>query len=108
MYLKQQELTESSKTHFEEGKKLLLEKNYKEALKCFNLSLKYAPNNKDSKYYRAICHLDSDNTKKCIQDLNELIDTDPTYNQTIYVVLSIAYRRENDLNSSLRALTKGI
>lgn len=108
MYLKQQEMAQNSKIHFEEGKKLLLEKNFKEALKAFNLSIKYGPNNKDAKYYRAICYLDSDNPKKCIQDLNELIDHDPTYNQTIYVVLSIAYRRENDLNSSLRALTKGI
>jgi len=85
-----------------------LEKNYKEALKEFTLSLKAVPNNKDSKYYRAICHLDSDNPKRCIQDLNELIEQDPSYNQTTYIVLSIALRRENDLNSSLRALTKGI
>ncbi len=62
-------------------------------------------NNKDAKYYRAICYLDSDNPKKCIQDLNELIEMDPTYNQTIYVVLSIAYRRENDLNNALRSVS---
>ena len=105
MYLKQQELANKSQSLFEEGKRFLLEKNYKEALKAFNMSLKCSPQNKDSKYYRAICHLDSDTPAKCIQDLNELIEVDPTYNQTIYVVLSIAYRRENDLNNSLRAVS---
>ena len=40
---------------FDEGKKHLLDKNYKDAIKLFTLSLKYYPGNKDSKYYRAIC-----------------------------------------------------
>jgi len=94
---------------FQEGKKFLLEdKNFKDAIKSFNLALKYNAVNKDAKYYRAICYLDSDNPKKCITDLNELIELDPGYNQTIYVILSIAYRRENDLNSAVRALTKGL
>jgi len=60
MYLKQKELANKSRTLFEEGKKYLLDKNYKEALKTFNNSLKHSPNNKDAKYYRAICYLDSD------------------------------------------------
>lgn len=60
MYLKQQELANKSRTLFEEGKKYLLDKNYKEALKTFNNSLKHSPNNKDAKFYRAICYLDSD------------------------------------------------
>lgn len=89
---------------FDEGKKHLLDKNYKDAIKLFTLSLKYYPGNKDSKYYRAICFLDNENTVKCISDLNELIEIDSGYNQTVYVILSIAYRRENDLNSALRAV----
>lgn len=93
---------------FEEGKKQLLEKNYKEAIKCFSASLKLSATNKDSKYYRGICYLDNENPKKCICDLNELVELDPVYNQTVYIVLSIAYRRENDLNNALKALTKGL
>jgi hypothetical protein len=30
---------------------------------------------------------------------------DPYYNQTIYIVLSIAYRRENDLNNAVKAVS---
>jgi tetratricopeptide (TPR) repeat protein len=104
MYLKQQELIAKSHSAFEEGKRNLLDKNYKEAIKSFSLSLKYCNANKDSKYYRAICYLDNENSKKCINDLNELIEIDPGYNQTVYIVLSIAYRRENDLNNSLKAV----
>ena len=74
-----------------------MEKDYKEAIKSFTSSLKLYPGNKDSKYYRAICYLDSDNNKKCINDLSEIINLDPNYNKTVYVVLSIAYRRDNDL-----------
>lgn len=97
MYLRQQELASKSRALFEEGKRHLLEKNYKEAVRAFSFAIKCNPTNKDAKYYRAICFLDSDNPKRCVQDLNELIEQDPGYNQTVYVVLSIAHRRENDL-----------
>jgi hypothetical protein len=60
MFLKQQELATNSRSMFEVGKKYLLEKNYKEAIQAFGLSLKSASGNKDSKFYRAICYLDSE------------------------------------------------
>ena len=69
----------NSQFHYEEGKKNLISKDYKEAIKCFTNSLRVYPANKDSKFFRAICFLDNDNPKKCIQDLNELIETDPYY-----------------------------
>mmetsp|Transcript_13041 Transcript_13041/g.12892 ORF Transcript_13041/g.12892 Transcript_13041/m.12892 type:complete len:83 (+) Transcript_13041:196-444(+) len=64
--------------------------------------------NKDAKYYRAICYLDNEQEKKCISELNQLIETDPNYNKTIYIILSIAYRRENDLGNSIKTLSKGL
>ena len=97
-------MASKSRVLFEEGKTFLLEKNYKDAIRCFTLSIKTFPANLDSRYYRAICQLDLENTKKCIQDLNELIEADPGYNQTVFVILSIAYRRENDISNSLRAV----
>lgn len=86
-----------SESSFYEGKQFLMQKNYKEAIKSFSLSLKYNNSFKDAKYYRAICYLDTDQAKKCISELNELADQDPNYNKTIYIILSIAQRRENDL-----------
>lgn len=91
-----------SEEAFEEGKKFLTTKNYKEAIRCFTQSIKLNAYNKEARYYRAICHLDSETPKKCISDLNELIEIDPLYNKTIYIVLSIAYRREDDLTNSLK------
>jgi tetratricopeptide (TPR) repeat protein len=55
-----------SRTLFEEGKRFLLAKDYKEAIKAFTQSIKINQGNRDSKYYRAICFLDSENPKKCI------------------------------------------
>ena len=52
-----------SNKQYEEGKKSLLEKDYKEAIKCFTNALKIYPANRDSKYYRAICYLVYDNPK---------------------------------------------
>ncbi|CDW75599.1 tpr domain containing protein [Stylonychia lemnae] len=103
MFLKQQELINSSQKQFEEGKQKLMEKDYKEAIKQFTGSLKLYPGNKDSKYYRAICYLDTDNPKKCIADLTEIVNMDHNYNKTVYIVLSIAHRRDNDLQNALKA-----
>lgn len=80
-------------------------KNYKDAIKCFTASLKFNNAYKDAKYYRAICYLDIDNTKKCISELNELIEMDPIYNQTTYIVLSIAHRRTDDLSNAVKIVT---
>lgn len=82
-----------------------MDKNYKDAIRCFTQAIKTQPSSLDAKYYRAICHLDLENTSKCIQDLTELIEADPSFNQTVYVILSIAYRRENDINNSLRSVS---
>jgi tetratricopeptide (TPR) repeat protein len=71
----------------------MLAKDYTEAIKSFSMSLKCNPTHKDARYYRAISSLDSGNTNKCISDLNELIQMDPMYNKTNYIVLAIAYRR---------------
>lgn len=105
MFLKQQELLKSSQVLFDQGKQHLFSKDYKEALKAFTNALKLNPGFKEAKYFRAITYLDAENNKKCIGDLNELLSADPAYNKTVYVVLSIAHRRENDLNKALHAVS---
>jgi Tfp pilus assembly protein PilF len=37
-----------------------------------------------------------------------LLDRCPDYRKTAFIVLSIAYRRVNDFNSALRALSKAL
>jgi tetratricopeptide (TPR) repeat protein len=40
--------------------------------------------------------------------LNELIEICPDYRKTVFIVLSIAYRRVNDYTGALRTLSKAI
>ncbi len=40
--------------------------------------------------------------------MNELIEMCPDYRKTVFIVLSIAYRRINDYTGALRTLSKAI
>jgi len=40
--------------------------------------------------------------------LNELVEVCPDYRKTMFIVLSIAFRRVNEYVSALRALSKAI
>lgn len=52
--------------------------------------------------------LDNNQPDRAITDLNELIETCPDYRKTLFIVLSIAYRRVNDYTGALRTLSKAI
>ena len=52
--------------------------------------------------------LDQGQPEKAITDLNELIEICPEYRKTMFIVLSIAYRRVNDYTGALRTLSKAI
>jgi len=97
-----------SDEHFESGKVLLGDKNYKEAMKMFTKSLTANKLNFDALFYRAVTLLDSGQPQKAIIDLNELIEVCPDYRKTIYIVLSIAHRRVNDYIGALRTLSKAL
>ncbi len=52
--------------------------------------------------------LDNGQAEKAIVDLNELIESCPDYRKTVFIILSIAYRRINDYTGALRALSKAV
>ena len=52
--------------------------------------------------------MDQGTPDKAIQDLNDLIKQCPDYRKTMFIVLSIAYRRLNDYTGALRTLSKAI
>ena len=52
--------------------------------------------------------LDCGQPDKAIVDLNELIESCPDYRKTVFIVLSIAYRRVNDYTGALRTLSRAI
>lgn len=97
-----------SEEYFESGKIYLTEKMYKDAAKMFTKSLQVNKTNYDALFYRAVTNLDQELPEKAISDLEDLLKICPDYRKTMFIVLSIAYRRVNDYLSAIRALTKAI
>ena len=97
-----------SEEHFESGKVFLAEQKYKEALKMFSKSLSINKVNYDALFYRAVSNLDSGQPSKAIADLTDLVEKCPDYRKTMFIVLSIAYRRVNDYTGALRTLSKAL
>ncbi len=64
--------------------------------------------NYDSLFYKGVSALDNGQPDKAIADLNELIEQCPDYRKTVFIVLSIAYRRVNDYTGALRTLSRAI
>jgi tetratricopeptide (TPR) repeat protein len=93
---------------FELAKVFLGDKKYKEAIQGFTKSLNVNSYNFDSLFYRAVSQLDFGQPSKAIEDLNQLIEICPDYRKTMFIVLSIAYRRVNDYQSALRTLSKAL
>ena len=85
-----------SEENFENGKVFLAEQKYSEAIKMFSKSLSLNKSNFDALFYRAVSNLDSGQPAKAITDLNDLVEKCPDYRKTMFIVLSIAYRRVND------------
>lgn len=84
------------------------DKKYKEAIKAFQKSYGLNKQNYDALFYKGVAALDSSLPEKAISDLNELIEACPDYRKTMFIVLSIAYRRINDYTGALRTLSKAI
>lgn len=66
------------------------------------------PTNYDALFYRAVANLDQELASKAVSDLEQLMKVCPDYRKTMFIVLSIAYRRVNDYLSAIRTLTKAI
>lgn len=97
-----------SEEFFEEGRVLLGDQRYREAVKAFGKSLAANKLNYDALFYRGVAHLDMGVPHKAITDLNQLSEVCPDYRKTMFIVLSIAYRRVNDYTGALRTLSKAI
>ena len=97
-----------SEEYFESGKIYLSEKMYKDAVKMFTKSLQANKTNYDALFYRAVTQLDQELPEKAISDLEELMKICSDYRKTMFIVLSIAYRRVNDYISAIRSLSKAI
>jgi tetratricopeptide (TPR) repeat protein len=97
-----------SEEQYEAGKVFLQEKKYKEAIKMFTKSLSLNKTNYDALFYRAVSALDSGQPQSAITDLNELIEQCSDYRKTMFIILSIAFRRVNDYTGAQRVLSKAL
>jgi tetratricopeptide (TPR) repeat protein len=93
---------------FQQGKVLLSDKRYKDAVKAFTKCLGVDKTNVDALFYRGVTNLDQGLPQKAIEDLSKLLEQCPDYRKTAFIVLSIAYRRINDYTQALRTLSKAI
>ena len=74
----------------------------------FSKSLSLNKLNYDALFYRAVSNLDCGQPTKAIADLNDLVEQCADYRKTMFIVLSIAYRRVNDYTGALRTLSKAL
>jgi len=87
---------------------MLEDKRYKDSIGEFSKSYILNPNNFDALFYRAVANLDFGQPLKSIEDLNLLLDRCPDYRKTVFIVLSIAFRRVNDYVGALKTLSKAL
>ena len=97
-----------SEEFFEQGKVFLGDKKNKVAIKAFTKTVQMNKMKFVALFYKGVSQLDNGQPEKAIIDLNELIDICPDYRKTVFIVLSIAYRRVNDYTGALRTLSKAI
>lgn len=97
-----------SEDYFEQAKVLLQDKKYTQAIRAFAKSIQLNRYNFDALFYKGVAQLDNGQPEKAIVDLNELIEGCPEYRKTVFIVLSIAYRRVSDYTGALRTLSKAI
>jgi tetratricopeptide (TPR) repeat protein len=102
------ELVRESNIFMDKGKNLLAEKSYTEALKLFTKALKINNSNYEAMFYKGMTYLDNGDPSKAVKELANVIQKMPNFKNTVYLVLSIAYMRDNDIMAALKVLTKAI
>ena len=83
-----------------------MEKAYQEAIDILSEAIGIDGDNHDAKFYRGLAYLDSGLLKEAIDDFNTLVGK---YNSQITrILISIAYKRQNDIPSALKTLDECI
>ena len=55
----------------------------------------------EAKFYRAVSYLDCSQIKDAIKELNEILLFSPQHSQLTHILLSIAYKRDNNMEDAL-------
>jgi tetratricopeptide (TPR) repeat protein len=100
-----EELSKKTSTYMKNGKAKLLQKNYSEAISTFQDVLEFSPQNYEAKFYLGLSFLDSDDVNQAIDFFNEVILNSRQQAPLAYILLSIAYKRQNNLPQTIESLT---
>lgn len=92
----------------EEGKELIVNKKFKEAIEVFTKGLNYDPNYLEMLFYRGVSYLDYGKPNECIKDLQRLLSIKPDHKKLVYLILSIAYKRSDKITEALETLCQGL
>jgi len=96
--------TEQSNKVFQIGKEKLRLNEYEEALAHFDQAYKLNSKNTNALLYKGIALIDMNKPNSAIQVLKELTLKNSKVVKPAYLLLSMAYKRMNDLESALKSL----
>ena len=77
-------------------------------MKFYTKAISLCAHNYEALFQRGLVALESTNYQRAIQDFSEIIENAASFKKNVYILLSIAFRRAQNLNESLKVLGKGI
>ena len=83
-------------------------KEYNEAISCGEDILKSYPNHTDAYYIVGLSASMLDQHKKTIQNFEKLVSIDPKYKKTVYLFLSLSFKKLGDKESGINILDKAV
>ena len=93
--------------HMNAGVRAYQAKNFKDALKGFNNSLSYRPGDTTLTYYAGISAINAQDYPAAIKAYQELVKTNFSNNNQIYLDLSRIYAMQKDTTAAIKAAAEG-
>jgi tetratricopeptide (TPR) repeat protein len=83
-------------------------KEYNEAITCGETILKMYPNHTDAYYIVGLSASMLDQHQKTIQNFEKLVALEPKYKKTVYLFLSLSFKKLGDKESGISILDKAV
>ena len=100
--------TEKSLSLVTKGKRLLILKQYDDAISYFDKAYRLNQRNTEAMLYKGIAMMDSNKTSKAIQIFKEITGNKQNLNKSVYLMLGMAYMKSNNTEEALGALNSAL
>ncbi|EAS02746.2 tetratricopeptide repeat protein (macronuclear) [Tetrahymena thermophila SB210] len=90
----------------EKGQKLFKENNLSEAIQCFQEALKKDNRNLELNYLLGVCYLGKTEYERAVKEFLTVMEKNPNYRKNIYLLISIAFKKLDNIPSAIRMLSK--